>query len=84
MLSIERGLPEVAQDEEDDLDYEYKLAQNQDWTCKTCQVKNPANKETCWCGTKKPTYKIAAPKPPPKKQEQKVATKKKSKGFFGR
>ena len=28
MLSIERGLPEVAQDEEDDLDYEYKLAQN--------------------------------------------------------
>ena len=26
LLSIERGLPEVAQEKDDDLDYEYKLA----------------------------------------------------------
>ena len=66
MLSIERGLPEVTDDEEEETDYGFKLAQNQDWTCKTCQVKNPASSQKCWCGTAKPTFAITKPKPKPK------------------
>ena len=71
MLSIQNGLPEVEESEADQIDYMFKLGENQPWTCRTCQVHNAAsNKQCTTCKSNKPEYKIEAPKP--KKVEKKV------------
>ena len=76
MLSIQNGLPEVEESEVDQIDYMFKLGENQPWTCRTCQVYNQATNQLCTtCKSKKPEFKIEAPKP--KKVEKVVITSQK-------